>query len=150
MDVPGPGEDVTPHVGNNQRRYRAEGGQDGTVLAPGQRHRYPGGSAVADYHGADVDAFPGQLLEHEHPRRVIADRGDQRHLEPESRRSHRGDRGGTADLQGGLVHQLLLLAECGRHVFAEDEHIGVAVPDHHKVQVPAGSRPWASRCRFRR
>jgi hypothetical protein len=81
----------------------------------------------------DVDPLGGQLVPHGRAGRVGADRGDQRDAEPEPRRGHRGDGRGPADDQRDAIHQLLLLAERGCHVAAQDEHVRVAVAQHEQV-----------------
>lgn len=134
MHVPGllqhPGRDVR----RGQRRDRAERGEDGPVAAPGQRHGDPGRAVPAHRHRADVNTLPAQLVQHELAGRVGADRGDQRHPDAEPGRGHRGDGRRSADDQGDRVHQLLLLAERGGHILAEDQYVRIAVPDHDQVR----------------
>jgi hypothetical protein len=79
---------------------------------------------------------PGQLVKHERAGRVGADRRDKRDAQPEPRRGDRGNRGGPADHQVDAAHQLLLLAEGGRHVAAEYQHIRIAVAEHQQVHRP--------------
>jgi hypothetical protein len=133
VHVPRVGQQLFRDVGRGQRGHRAQRGQDGPVLAAGQRHRHPGGRVLADRHEADVDPFGGQLVPHELTRGIGADRGGQRDPQPEPRRGHRGDRGRTPDDQRDPVHQLLLLAEFGVDVVAEDEYVRVAVTQDHQV-----------------
>ena len=92
MHVPGAGEQRGRDVGGGQRAHRPEGGQDGPVPAVGQGHGHPGRLVLAHGHGAGADPGPGQLVQHELARRVVTDRGDQRHAEAEPRGGHRGDR----------------------------------------------------------
>ena len=134
MHVPRAGQQRSRYVGRGQRGHRAQRGQDGAVPAAGQRHRHPGGRALADRDEADVDALGGQLVPHERPGRVGAHRCDQRDPQSQPRRGHRGDRRGSADDQRDAVHQLLLLTERGVHVGTQDEHVRVAVPDDDQIE----------------
>ena len=95
----------------------------------------PVGRPAADGDGADVDPLGGQLVQHERAGTVGADRGDEGDTEPEPRRGDGSDRRGPPDDHPDAAHQLLPLAEDGGHVVAEDEHVRIAVAEHHQVHV---------------
>ncbi|MDQ2875972.1 MAG: hypothetical protein M3Y33_14770, partial [Actinomycetota bacterium] len=102
-----------------------------------------GTSSRTDDHGGHVHALSGQLAQHELPGRVGTDRRDQRDAEPEPRRGHRG---GAPDDEGNARDQLLLLAERGGDIVARDEHIRIAVAEHHQVDIPG--RPGFAAVKF--